>query len=56
MALINAKEKEHEASKLSGDNCDLMETATQKWTKIGTDVSAAGFSTHFRGAMANSTC
>jgi hypothetical protein len=52
LALINAKEKEHEASKLSKDNRDLMETATQKWTKIATNVSTAGFSTHFRGAMA----
>jgi hypothetical protein len=28
LALINAKEKEHEASKLAGDNRNLMETAT----------------------------
>jgi hypothetical protein len=29
-----------------------METATQKWTKIATNVSTTSFSTHFRGAMA----
>ena len=52
LALINAKEKEHEASKLTADSRDLMETATQKWTKIATDVSKVGFSTQFRGAMA----
>jgi hypothetical protein len=28
-----------------------METATQKWTKIATDVSNAGFSTQYMGAM-----
>jgi hypothetical protein len=52
LALINVKEKEHEASKLNSDSRDLMETATQKWTRIATDVSGAGFSTQYRGAMA----
>jgi hypothetical protein len=52
MALINAKEKEHEASKLAADSRQLIESATQKWTKIATDISKAGFSTHYRGAMA----
>jgi hypothetical protein len=52
MALINAKEKEHDTSKLAPDSRDLMESATQKWTKIATNVSKAGFSAHYRGAMA----
>ena len=52
LALIHAKEKEHEALKLTGDSRELMESATQKWTKVATDVSKAGFSSHFRGALA----
>jgi hypothetical protein len=50
--LINAKEKEHEAIKLTGDNRELMETAIQKWTKVANDVSKADFSSHYRGALA----
>jgi hypothetical protein len=52
MALINAKEKEHDAMKLSGDKRDLMQTASQKWIKAASDVSNAGFSVHYRGAIA----
>jgi hypothetical protein len=52
LALINAKEKEHEALKLAPDSRDLMESATQKWTKVANDVSKAGFSAHYRGALA----
>ena len=52
MALINAKEAEHEAIKLCGDNRDLMHTSTQKWEKIAIAVSKARFSIHERGASA----
>jgi hypothetical protein len=34
LALIAAKEEEHEAQKLTGDQRDLMHTASQKWAKI----------------------
>jgi hypothetical protein len=46
MALINAKDKEHEAMKLNRDKRDLMQTASQKWIKAASDVSNAGFSVH----------
>jgi hypothetical protein len=52
MALINAKEVEHEALKLCSDKQDLMQTVTQKWEKVNTDVSKAGFSVHKQGALA----
>ena len=52
MALINAKEAEHKAIKLCGDNRDLMHTSTQKWEKIAIAVSKARFSIHERGASA----
>jgi hypothetical protein len=43
MALINAKEAEHDALKVCGDNRDLMQTAAQKWAKVAANVSKAGF-------------
>ena len=52
MALINAKEAEHDVLKLCGDSQDLMQTTTQKWEKVVSDVSKAGFSVHHRGAAA----
>jgi hypothetical protein len=52
MALINTKEKEHNTLKLAPDSRDMMESVTQRWTKIATDVSKASFSAHYRGAMA----
>jgi hypothetical protein len=53
LALIKTKEAEHEAFKLCGDSRDLMQTATQKWEKVATDVSKARISVHKQGA---STC
>jgi hypothetical protein len=52
MALINAKEAEHDTLKLCADSRDLMQTATQKWEKVASDISKAGFSVHHRGAAA----
>jgi hypothetical protein len=50
MALIHAKQKEHEALQQTGDSHDHMETAIVKWTRVANDVAAAGFSVHFRGS------
>ena len=47
VALINVKEKEHNAMKLSGDKRDLMQTASQKWIKVASDVSNARFPVHY---------
>jgi hypothetical protein len=52
MALIHAKQKEHDNQHLTGDSRDQMESAIAKWTKIASDVAQAGFSTHYRGPMA----
>jgi hypothetical protein len=52
MALINAKEAEHDALKVCGDSCDLMQSVAQKWAKVAADVSKAGFSVHERGSSA----
>jgi hypothetical protein len=51
MALIHAKQKEHENNQLIADTRDHMETATVKWTKVAADVAKAGFSAHYRGPM-----
>jgi hypothetical protein len=52
VALIAAKEHEHELQKLSTDSRELMETAVQKWTKIADAVAKTWCSVYPRGAGA----
>jgi hypothetical protein len=51
MALIHAKQKEHEMHQLIVDSRDHMEMATTKWTKVANDVANSGFSAHYRGPL-----
>jgi hypothetical protein len=52
LALIGAKEKEHDAQRLSSDSRDNMEPALLKWTQIAEEVGKAGCSTFPRGPLA----
>jgi hypothetical protein len=52
LALIAAKEEEHEAQKLRTDQRDLMEMATHKWSKIAEAVAKAGCLVYPRGGAA----
>jgi hypothetical protein len=52
MALIAAKEHEHEVHKLSSDPQEFMETAVHKWMKIANVVAKTGCSVYPRGAAA----
>jgi hypothetical protein len=51
MALIHAKQKEHDAHQQTTDSRDYMETATMEWMKVANDVANSGFSAHYRGPM-----
>jgi hypothetical protein len=52
LALIGAKEKEHDAQRLSSDARDNMEPALIKWTRIAEEVAKAECSTFPRGPLA----
>jgi hypothetical protein len=52
LALIGAKEKEHDAQRLSSDARDNMEPALVKWTRIAEEIAKAGCSTFPRGPLA----
>jgi hypothetical protein len=47
MALIHAKQKEHDNQHFTGDNRDQMESANAKWTKVASDVAQIGFSAYY---------
>jgi hypothetical protein len=52
MALIHAKEEEHELTKLTTDSREKMDTAMTKWSRIAHDIGKAGFSNFYCGPIA----